>query len=605
MTPILFSADTTEFNTQGLGALAETISCKVTEELNGIFELEMQYPATGIRFPDIKDRCIVYAIPSPYRLPQPFRVYRVTSPLNGVVTIYARHISYDLSGFPVTPFTATTAAAALNGLKANAAAPHGFTFWTDKVTKADFTAPVPASTRSLLGGQEGSILDVYGGEFSWDNFVVRLYNQRGQDNGVTIRYGKNLTDINQDRNISNVATGILPYWAGQDGEVIQSDPAIINAPGTYGFTHVIPIDFSSDFQDPPTPKQLAEKGESYVKANNIGVPTVSISVSFIQLDQIPEYEHLRLLEKCDLCDTITVQYEQIGVEAKAKIVKIVTDVLLERYNSIEIGEARTNISDTIANQGQQIEQKPSTSFVQQAVEQLTAAILGAKGGSVRLLDTNNDGEPDTLYIADNPDPAKAIKVWRFNYEGWGASENGYNGPFKLGATLESGIVADFITAGTINANLVKIINLIVDHVVSVNSRFKLEIESSIEKMFDKTYLRYGNFVTAFDGEEGDPLKSFGQINLYKGNVNSNGDYSPSDGTRAYLNPEGLGVSNDKFTVDKNGNANGNITTFDIASYRSIRFSEVIPKRGTSFALTPDWISITNNGTQYWVLGAKA
>lgn len=502
MTPILFSADTTEFNTQGLGALAETISCKVTEELNGIFELEMQYPATGIRFPDIKDRCIVYAIPSPYRLPQPFRVYRVKSPLNGVVTIYARHISYDLSGFPVTPFTATTAAAALNGLKANAAAPHGFTFWTDKVTKADFKAPVPASTRSLLGGQEGSILDIYGGEFSWDNFVVRLYNQRGRDNGVTIRYGKNLTDINQDRNISNVATGILPYWAGQDGKVIQSDPAIINAPGTYGFTHVIPIDFSSDFQDPPTPKQLAEKGESYVKANNIGVPTVSISVSFIQLDQIPEYEHLRLLEKCDLCDTITVQYEQIGVEAKAKIVKIVTDVLLERYDSIEIGEARTNISDTIANQGQQIEQKPSTSFVQQAVEQLTAAILGAKGGSVRLLDTNNDGEPDTLYIADNPDPAKAIKVWRFNYEGWGASENGYNGPFKLGATLENGIVADFITTGTLLANIIK-----AGVLSSQNGKFALDMETGIVNMKD------GNFSGEITWPEGSIRSTSGGMKL--------------------------------------------------------------------------------------------
>lgn len=502
MTPILFSADTTEFNTQGLGALAETISCKVTEERNGIFELEMQYPATGIRFPDIKDRCIVYAIPSPYRLPQPFRVYRVTSALNGVVTIYARHISYDLSGFPVTPFTATTAAAALNGLKANAAAPHGFTFWTDKVTKADFKAPVPASTRSLLGGQEGSILDIYGGEFSWDNFVVRLYNQRGRDNGVTIRYGKNLTDINQDRNISNVATGILPYWAGQDGEVIQSDPAIINAPGTYGFTHVIPIDFSSDFQDPPTPKQLAERGESYVKANNIGVPTVSISVSFIQLDQIPEYEHLRLLEKCDLCDTITVQYEQIGVEAKAKIVKIVTDVLLERYNSIEIGETRTNISDTIANQGQQIEQKPSTSFVQQAVEQLTAAILGAKGGSVRLLDTNNDGEPDTLYIADNPDPTKAIKVWRFNYEGWGASENGYNGPFKLGATLESGIVADFITTGTLLANIIK-----AGVLSSQNGKFTLDMETGIVNMKD------GNFSGEITWPEGSIQSTSGGMKL--------------------------------------------------------------------------------------------
>lgn len=594
MTPILFSADTTEFNTQGLGALAETISCKVTEERNGIFELEMQYPATGIRFPDIKDRCIVYAIPSPYRLPQPFRVYRVTSPFNGVATIYARHISYDLSGFPVTPFTATTTAAALNGLKANAAAPHGFTFWTDKVTKADFTAPVPASTRSLLGGQEGSILDVYGGEFSWDNFVVRLYNQRGRDNGVTIRYGKNLTDINQDRNISNVATGILPYWAGQDGEVIQSDPAIINAPGTYGFTHVIPIDFSSDFQDPPTPKQLAEKGESYVKANNIGVPTVSISVSFIQLDQIPEYEHLRLLEKCDLCDTITVQYEQIGVEAKAKIVKIVTDVLLERYNSIEIGETRTNISDTIANQGQQIEQKPSTSFVQQAVEQLTAAILGAKGGSVRLLDTNNDGEPDTLYIADNPDPTKAIKVWRFNYEGWGASENGYNGPFKLGATLESGIVADFITAGTLNANLVKIINLIVDHMFSKSEdgSYILEALAATINFFAGNKSRIKLSVDDIEDNTGSYFNS-GNVEVFSGNVDKNGNLL-DDSARV------SGLYGHYLDVGKGKNGYEGYVRTDRALIRTIDPNH--DSAGIYKADKPRWMRIGINGGDYLIYG---
>ena len=108
MIPVLFPANATTYFTQGLGALTDTISCTVTEELNGEYELEMQYPLEGIHFDEITDRSIIYAIPSPYRSPQPFRIYRITKPLNGIVTIYARHISYDLSGIPLNPFTANS-----------------------------------------------------------------------------------------------------------------------------------------------------------------------------------------------------------------------------------------------------------------------------------------------------------------------------------------------------------------------------------------------------------------------------------------------------------------------------------------------------------------
>ena len=213
MIPILFPPGAVEFKTQGLGALSDAISCTVTEERNGAYELEMQYPMGGLHFDEITDRCIVYAIPSPYRLPQPFRIYRITKPLDGVCTIYAQHISYDLSGVPLNPFTASNAPAAMAGLQSNAAVVSPFKFWTDKSTAAAFSVEVPSSTRSVLGGSQGSILDVYGGEYEWDSFTVRLHGQRGQDNGVVIRYGKNLTDIEQDRNIANVATGIYPYWA--------------------------------------------------------------------------------------------------------------------------------------------------------------------------------------------------------------------------------------------------------------------------------------------------------------------------------------------------------------------------------------------------------
>ena len=479
MKPILYPAAETEFVSQGLGVLSDAISCTVTEERNGLFELEMEYPIDGQHFSDITDRCIIFAIPSPYRNPQPFRIYRTGKLINGKCTFYARHIRYDLAGVPVKPFSASNAPGAMAGLQTNAAIPSPFTFWTNKTTAANFLAAVPSATSSLLGGQTGSILDVYGGEYEFDKFAVKLYDQRGQDNGVTIRYGKNLTDLEQDRNIYNVATGIYPYWQAADGSaLVTCDPAIVPAPGTYDFEKVVPVDFAQDFQDAPTPEQLLERAQAYVQSNNIGVPTVSLAVSFVQLEQTEQYKNLALLEKCDLCDTVTVQYEKLGVSAKAKIVKITTNVLLERYDSVEIGEVRTNIADTIANQQGQIQQRPTTSIVQQIANAITAAVIGAKGGSVRLLDENGDGEPDTLYIADNPDPAQAVKVWRFNYEGWGASTHGYNGPFEMGAALGVGLYADFIAAGTLNAAQVDVINL------SANSITSGTLDASKVKVID-------------------------------------------------------------------------------------------------------------------------
>lgn len=556
MKPILFPSTATEFKTQGLGVLTDAISCTVTEERNGAFELTMQYPDTGVHFDEITDRCIIYAIPSPYRAPQPFRIYRITRPMDGIIMVYAQHITYDLSGVPLNPFTAVNAPDALSKLSLNAAVDSPFTFWTDKATVASFAVSTPSSTRSVLGGSSGSILDVYGGEYEWDGFTVRLYGQRGYDNGVVISYGKNLTDIEQDRNISNVATGIYPYWTNAEGALVTCDPKIVNAPGTYDFTRVVPVDFSNDFEAQPTPEQLQARAGKYVEDNKIGIPKTSITASFVQLEQFPEYEDLALLEKCDLCDTVTIRYLQLGVEAKAEIVKIETDVLLERYSSVEIGDVRTNIADTIVGQQQEIKQKPSETYLREAVLALTETILGASGGAVRLLDTNNDGMPDTLYIADDPDPTKARNVWRFNHEGWGASDNGYNGPFSYGATLKNGMVADFITAGTLNADLVNIVNLIADHVVSRNAGFEMDLWAAVLRLMENDNLRVRIYSTA--------QSAGGIVQVFSGTVTNEGGLG-EDGSYSYLGPIGAGVGE-----KSDGSYTGTIKTGTLVVYNRVK-----------------------------------
>lgn len=465
--PILYSATETNFDHNGIGILSDSVSCEVTEEANGSFELAMTYPMDGIHYEDIADRAIIKAKADQFRDPQLFRVYAVSKPMSGIVTVLAEHISYDLSGIPVKPFSADSVALALSMLKSNAVVPCPFNFWTDKDTSAEFSVKMPASIRSRLGGVAGSILAVYGGDYEFDNYTVKLHNNRGLNRGVSIRYGKNLTDIKQDQNCSSVATGVYPYWVNpESGELVELPEKIINAPGTYNFVKIRTVDFSQSFEKKPTEEQLRKKTESYIKNNDIGVPKVSMTISFAQLEQTEEYKHLKLLERVSLFDMVNVEFPALRVSATAKAVKLVYDVLADRVKSVTLGSVRSNIADTIVQQQQEISQLPSKSFLEIAVESLTKDILGATGGSVRFLDTNEDGEPDTLYIADNPDPTQAVKVWRFNYEGWGASNNGYNGPFRIGASLKNGIVADFITAGTLDAALVNVVNIIADNIAA-------------------------------------------------------------------------------------------------------------------------------------------
>ncbi len=454
MNPVLYESTESTFETNGLGVLSDTISCQVVEERNGIFEITLEYPLTGIHYQEIKQRRIIFVKPNPYEDPQPFRIYRITKPLSGKITVYAQHISYDLSGVPVAPFFSGSVTGALSGLKTNAAVTNPFSFWTDKTSTGDFAVTAPTSTRTLLGGSDGSILDVFGGEYKFDRWTVRLYNNRGKNSGVSIRYGKNLMDLQQDENISNVVTGIYPYWLSSEGELTELPEKIVNAPGTYDFTRISAIDFSGDFEEAPTEEQLRDRANDYISSNNVGVPTVSITVEFQPLEQTEEYKDIALLERVNLCDTVNVEYSELGVSATAKCVKTTYDALKDKYISIELGDAKTNIADTIIQQQQEINEKPSVSFLEQAVINATNWITGNKGGYV-IFQRNADGQPYEILIMDKPEIEKAVKVWRWNQGGLGYSSNGYDGDYSTAITQDGAIVADFITTGTLQANLIK------------------------------------------------------------------------------------------------------------------------------------------------------
>lgn len=440
MKPILFPSDATTFTSQGLGALTDTLSCTVTEERNGKYELVLRYPITGIHFEDIQDRCLIYAIPSPHRTAQPFRIYRIDSPIDGTITVYAQHISYDLSGIPVKPFTgAVSCSDALQKLIDNSVVSNPFTIWTDKSVLGDYSVDHPQSCRALLGGTEGSILDVFGkGEYEFDKFQIKLYVSRGQDRGFVIRYGKNLIDLNQERNIQNVVTGIYPFWKNED-QLVQLDSYIVNATGTFDYTKIKTVDFTDKWEEAPSQADLLAAAQQYMTDNEVGVPQVSLDISFTELGT---------LEECDLCDIVTVVFEQLGIQEQAEIVKIETDVLLERYNKIQVGTPKTSLADTINIQNKELEKVPSLTTMSQVVIDQTNLITGQMGGYFRVIYDNDPNsptyeEPTGWAIMDTPETETCVNVWRFTAGGMGHSSTGWAGPYSdIAITMDGKITAN-------------------------------------------------------------------------------------------------------------------------------------------------------------------
>ena len=345
MIPILYAENEYEFLTYGIGGLSEASRCLVTEERNGQYELVMDYPASGALFSEIQHSRKILATPSDGVRPQPFEIYKISKPINGMTTINAQHVSYQLTLIPVAPFTATTCPAALAGIKSNSLESNPFEFWTDKTLMANYSQTVPQSARERLGGVRGSILDVYGGEYEWDRYTVKLHASRGQDNGASLRYGKNITDIKQEENIASTYTGAVGVWTGKDENnqdvCVYTDAVQTDSADAYPYHRTTVLDFTAEYQNQPTKEQLTARTRSYLRDNDYGVPKVNLKVSFIPLWETEEYKELAVLEHINLCDVVTVYFEKLDIHAKAKVVKTVYDVLLDRYKSIEIGDAKT------------------------------------------------------------------------------------------------------------------------------------------------------------------------------------------------------------------------------------------------------------------------
>lgn len=462
MIPKLYESNETEFKTNGLGSLSDAISCKVTEERNGAFELEMEYPVGGLHYDLIEANRIIYAKPNETSEPQPFDIKEVTLSMDGMkATIYAQHMRYRLNGVPIKPFSATGIVNALQGLVDNALINMGFTVWTDiDNTSSKFELKEPNTFGQLLGGTDGSILDVFSGssgcEYEFNKKAIKLWAHRGSDSGVTIRYGKNLKGCKMETNIESVYTGVLAYWTKEDDGTttsIQGEIQYIDNHENYPREQIYLLDCSSDYTEQPSTSELNAKAKAYGTNNNIGEPSVSADVEIYQLWQTEEYKNVAPLERVSLCDTVHVIFRELGCDVSAIVNKTVYDTLAERYDSISIGSAKSKLGDTVkqtAHDEAEGIKKETVSVVQGSIDEAVSKIRGGTDGHV-VLATNSNGETNELYAYDGDSLASASKVLRVNYEGIAGTDEGLNGNYKVAITTDGHINADMITTGTLKA----------------------------------------------------------------------------------------------------------------------------------------------------------
>lgn len=351
---ILYKANETDFSHLGLGVLNESVSNLITEERNGVFELEMKYPTEGSIFKELKLDRLIKADANHNLKDQRFKIIRISKPMDGVVTVFAEHISYlsqDLALKPKVVFNGN-ATVALNAWKNGIVDSHPFTFYSDIATTSsgEWSIKDLENARQALGGIRGSVLDNYGGEYEFDNYDIRLYANRGRQSDMLIAYGRNLTELTQEETIDSTFTSIYPYTITTENEtdtILTLPEYFVDSQyvGNFARRKIMKVDFSQD--GVTTVEQLRAKANAYILANGIGIPKVNLKVKFIDLAKSLDYKNTQSIEEINLCDWVTVYFENFDIQTNAKIIKVVWDEILEQYDSIEIGEARASLSNSI------------------------------------------------------------------------------------------------------------------------------------------------------------------------------------------------------------------------------------------------------------------
>ena len=356
--PILYKANETNFEHLGVSVLSDASKCYVSKERNGIYILEFDYPVNGKDVDKIKEGMYIKSDAGYRTKNQRFVISKITKTQNEF-KIYCQHISQVKTTMnAIRPDITVTSVSAMGALRA----------WRDNLldSREEFFVQSDISTlnsttwkvenienaRDALGGKVGSILDIWGGEYEFDNLNITLHKSMGIDNPTIIAYGKNLLDLEQEQSILETYTSVFPFKKYTDDnnreQLITLPEILLDSTHLNKFTHrrILKVDFSSD-ENLKTVEQLRSKAKSYIKSNNVGVPKTNLKINYQDLSKVEGVFDNPALEQIDLCDRLKVYYNELGIlNENAKVVKVIWDVILEENHEIEVGDSRSSFTDS-------------------------------------------------------------------------------------------------------------------------------------------------------------------------------------------------------------------------------------------------------------------
>lgn len=402
MRPILYNANETAFETYGLGEIDAT-KAQVTRERNGNYTLYIEYPASGPLAGTFKNDMRIKSDAGLRTKNQTFFISRILKDSTGILKVYAKHISHLTEKMAIRNNTnvSGTAQAALAIWALNALGGIRFDTWSDidLTSKTSWNIADFKTARDALGGVKGSILDVWGGEYEFDNTVIRLHKQLGRKSPTVLEYGRNILRAEDDQDIEGAYTSVYPYatytpenqGTGEGGATSQQitvelPEKYVDGPyiGLYNERRVLIVDFSSNFKDKevPTIDKLRRLAKEYAINNRLGIPKINTKIEYVDLSKTLDYKLTQILEEAELCDIVPVYYPQIGLTSEdAKLTTIVYDVLLEQNDSVEVGVIGDGFKSSMtSNLSGKIDDLASNQ--QRLVNTLPNYLLNAQGNKV-------------------------------------------------------------------------------------------------------------------------------------------------------------------------------------------------------------------------------
>jgi phage minor structural protein len=432
--PVLYEANATDFFNKGLGTLPDALTAVVTEERNGEFIFEMAYPADGARADLLENNRIIKVDAGHVLTDQRFVIKKVTPQMNEdgkiYIDVYAEHISYITNDLALKPSVNVSGSAndAMQQWQKAIIDSNEITADSDISTNNSTTWTIDKvqSARLALGGVDGSILDVWGGEYLFDNLHISLRKQRGSSANTLLAYGRNITSFQQEENVEDTYTSIYPYAtlnsvSGDTSSLYTIDNYVVDSQyvGNYPSRKILPVDFSSNFENvkvgtkasdandsdttvymtvAEVQSQLKALAQQYITNNDVGIPTVSISVSFVDLSKTSNYADVAPLEQLDLCDIVPVRFTKLGIDTTAKVTHAEWNVLTDSYDKIELGSITATLGQTL-NTLTTVAQA-AKQVAQDAQNNATIAWQSADGKTTTFKGSSSQDFPTAQHIGD-------------------------------------------------------------------------------------------------------------------------------------------------------------------------------------------------------------